>query len=181
MIQNPEQNKRLWRHCLASVEEEYRALDSLERAWIAERLQGIAALQVQLDELFVAGGGPQTCRRCLGACCDRGKNHFTLANLLAFVSAGQQPPNPDFQRPCPFLGDQGCLLEASRRPFNCVTFICDQVLQPLGDEGNRRFLRLEQELRALYLAFDERYAGSSLRGLLIRAERLAGGPFLAPL
>jgi hypothetical protein len=61
-----------------------------------------------------------------------------------------------------------------------VTFICEQVLDSLGSEGSGRFQCLEQELRSLYLAFDDRYAGSSLRGLFIRAERLDGRPFLAP-
>lgn len=181
MIRNREYYEQLWRHCLAAVEREYRALDSPEQAWIVERLRRIAVLQQQLDELFETGGGPAACRRCLGACCDWGKNHFTLANLLAFLSAGQRSPVPDFRRTCPFLGDRGCLLEAARRPFNCVIFICEQVLDPLESEGSRRLQRLERELRSHYLAFDERYAGSSLRGLLIRAERLDGGPFLAPL
>jgi hypothetical protein len=179
MIRTWEYCDQLWRHCLTAVEGEYRSLDSPEQSWIVERLQRIAVLQQQLNELFENGGGPATCRRCLGACCDRGKNHFTLANLLAFLSAGERPPVPDFQRTCPFLGDHGCLLDPVRRPFNCVTFICEQVLDPLGSEGSVRFQRLEQELRSLYLAFDERYTGSSLRGLLIRAERLDGRPFLA--
>jgi hypothetical protein len=181
MTPNRQHNEQLWRHCLAAVDREYLALDFRERAWIVERLRRIAVLQQQLNELFVAAGGPAACSRCLGACCERGKNHFTLVNLLAFLSAGQRPPVPDFRRTCPFLGDRGCVLDAARRPFNCVTFICEQVLDPLGSEGSGRFQRLEQELRSLYLAFDERYAGSSLRGLLIRAERLDGRPFLAPV
>lgn len=177
--QDQQHGLRLWRNYLAGIEQEYQALDPQEQFWITGRLDKIATLQQQLNKLFVDAGGILACRQCSGACCDCGKNHFTLANMLAFISAGERPPEPDFSLPCPFLGAHGCRLEVNLRPFNCITFICEQVLEPLGKEGEECFLTLEKELRSHYLAFDRRYAGSSLCGLFIRAERLAGRPFLA--
>jgi hypothetical protein len=41
-----------------------------------------------------------------------------------------------------------------------------------------QFYTLERQLRSLYEEFDGRFSGSSLRGLLIRAERLGERPFL---
>ena len=178
-VQDQQHSQRLWRGYLAKIKQEYQALDLLEQHWIIDRIGRIAELQKQLNNLFVAAGGLSACRQCSGACCDCGKNHFTLANMLTFVCAGLEPPEPDFSQPCPFLGALGCRLEVFRRPFNCITFICEQVLEPLGKEGEEKFLRLEKELRSHYLAFDRRYAGSSLCGLFIRAERLAGRPFLS--
>lgn len=171
---------RRWQEYLASVATEYAQLLASERTWIATELARIADLQQQLDDLFRRGDGPAVCRRCLGACCDCGKNHFTLVNLLAFLSVEELPPTADFSLPCPFLGPAGCRLEVTRRPFNCVTFICEGILDPLGEAGYDAFQELESQLRRRYLSFDQRYAGSSLHGLLIRGESLAGRPFLQP-
>ena len=172
---------RRWREYVTAVTAEYARLAADERVWIAGQLVRIEGLQVELDALFRRGDGPAVCARCRGACCDCGKNHFTLVNLLAFVAAGETPPQPDFALPCPFLGPSGCRLEVARRPFNCVTFICEPILAPIGNAGYDAFHELERELRRGYLDFDERYAGSSLRGLLIRGERRAGRPFLERL
>lgn len=170
--------ERRWLGYVTAVAAEYARFVADERDWIAGQLARIAELQIDLDALFRRGDGPAVCGRCRGACCDCGKNHFTLVNLLAFVAAGESPPQADFSLPCPFLGPAGCRLEAARRPFNCVTFICEPILDPLGDAGYDAFHELEGQLRRCYLNFDRRYAGSSLRGLLIRGERLAGQPFL---
>jgi hypothetical protein len=67
----------------------------------------------------------------------------------------------------------------ARRPFNCVIFLCDEVLAGLDAAQRQRAVHLEAQLRSLYEAFDRRFAGSSLHGLLIRAERLGARPFLA--
>ncbi|OEU48202.1 MAG: hypothetical protein BA871_04805 [Desulfuromonadales bacterium C00003096] len=171
---------RRWQGYLDEVAAEYAQLPDSEHNWIATELNRIAALQQQLDDLFRRGDGPAVCRHCQGACCDCGKNHFTLVNLLAFLSAEELPPLADFTLPCPFLGPAGCRLEVSRRPFNCITFICEGILDPLGEAGYDTFHELEGQLRRCYLNFDQRYAGSSLRGLLIRGERLFGRPFLEP-
>lgn len=176
-----DQISQRWQACLDAVTAEYSKLDPAEKSWISAELARLALLQEQLDGLFCRGDGPAVCRRCQGACCDCGKNHFTLVNLLAFLSVGERPPAADFTLPCPFLGPTGCRLEVARRPFNCVTFICEGILDSLGEAGYDAFYELEDQLRRCYLQFDQRYAGSSLRGLLIRGERLAGRSYLQPL
>jgi hypothetical protein len=170
----------LWRRIVAGLEKEVQRLPSSERAWIALRLERIGLLQEELHALFMQGGGPGACSRCGGSCCDRGRHHATLVNLLGFLLARTQPPVPDFASPCPFLGEGGCLMEPSRRPFNCVTFICDEIEDRLVAAGREAFYARERELRGLYGEFDARYAGSSLRGILIRAARLGDGDLLAP-
>lgn len=175
-----DQRQRLWRRTVAAVTAELERLPARQRAWAAERLGHIAALQEELGALFVAADGPRHCRRCAGACCERGAHHFTLVNLLAFLLAGEQPPEPDFGLTCPFLGANGCRLPVARRPFNCVIFLCDEVLAGLDADQQQRAAQLEAQLRSWYEAFDKRFAGSSMRGLLIRAERLGTTPFLSP-
>jgi hypothetical protein len=106
---------------------------------------------------------------------------MTLVNLLHFLLAKETPPAADFTRVCPFVSDQGCLLEPGRRPFNCVIFLCEEVDAALSAGERQLFSALEIRLKELYLDFDRRYAGSSLRGIFIRSQALAGAPFLCPL
>jgi hypothetical protein len=105
---------------------------------------------------------------------------LTLVNLLPFLLGGEAPPDPDFSRICPYIDSQGCLLEPARRPFNCVIFLCEEVEATLSPGQRQLFSALEGRLRFLYLEFDRRYAGSSLRGIFIRSQTLAGAPLLCP-
>jgi len=149
-----------------------------ERDWINVRLGELSRLQERLHALFEAAGGAGVCARCRGECCARGTYHLTLANLLWLLTEGEEVPVPDFSRTCPWLGDTGCQLGVACRPFNCVTFICDEVESRLNPDQVAEFYRLEKELRQLYLEFSKRYSGGSLHGLLNIVEQLGGEPLL---
>jgi hypothetical protein len=174
-----QQRQQLWQRTLDAVSAELRALDQERRDWISEAVGNIARDQQLLHDLFLAADGPALCSRCRGACCACGTHHFTLANLLAWLIRGDTPPVPDFSLTCPFLGESGCRLPVSRRPFNCVIFLCEDVWENLSVPQQQQARRLEEALRRQYLAFDECFAGASLRGLLIRAERMEGQALLA--
>lgn len=169
----------LWRCAIARVSREFETLSSDERQWVRQQLAEVARLQGFLHSLFEKASGLELCTRCQGGCCGCGKNHFTLLNLLAFLEKGLPIPEPDFSAPCPFLRPSGCVLDPSHRPFNCVTFICGDVEDALCEEDQRAFYAAEKSLRSIYEAFDTRFAGSSLRGLLIRARRLGAKGFLS--
>lgn len=175
-----QQRKQLWQRTVKAVSAELGQLDPERRAWILTAVASIGELQEQMHALFLAADGPALCQQCLGACCACGTHHFTLANLLAYLIEGINLPEPDFGQTCPFLGGSGCLLSVSRRPFNCVIFLCEEVWANLTEPQQHMARQLEDELRRQYLAFDDCFAGASLRGLLIRAERLGGQALLAP-
>jgi hypothetical protein len=175
-----EDYQQQWGAILTGLSGEVALLAKDERLWMTSRLARIGRLQRRLHRLFLAAGGLELCRRCQGDCCGCGRNHMTLINLLPFVLADEAPPAMDFSRTCPYSGDSGCLLEPSRRPFNCVIFLCEEVEAALSSAQRHLFLALEGRLRDLYLEFDHRYAGSSLRGLFIRNQTLGGAPFLSP-
>jgi hypothetical protein len=59
-----------------------------------------------------------------------------------------------------------------------VTFLCEEVEDRLDSSSRESFYHHERQLRRLYAEFDRRYAGSGLCGIFIRAESLAGRPFL---
>ncbi|MFO7576390.1 MAG: hypothetical protein R6W66_01550 [Pelovirga sp.] len=169
--------RRRWQTIVSRVAAEYQLLPAAEKQWISVHLADMAQRQRQLEELFVAAGGPQACSDCAGGCCAHGHNHMTLANLLQFVQREQQPPVPDFTRDCPFLGPSGCLLAVGSRPYNCISFICDIIESGLAPAQLQRFYQLEQQLRRDYLAFAARYQGAAMTGLLLQDLRLNGQSF----
>lgn len=168
-----------WAQIMQALSLEVAALECSERDWIRPRLAAIGQLQTELHAVFLAVGGAEACAACQGDCCDRGRHHCTLVNALGYLLAGERVPVPDFSRPCPYLGEAGCQFDVPRRPFNCVTFLCGALDQQLTPSQREVFYRGEQQLRRLYGEFDRRYAGGGLHGLLLRAETLAGSPFLA--
>ncbi|PLY12260.1 MAG: hypothetical protein C0624_01130 [Desulfuromonas sp.] len=151
-----------------------------ERQWQKQHIDQVVALKDQLHQLFVAAGGLEGCAECDGACCARGQHHMTLVEVLSALLRNRPLPSPDPAVTCPFLTLEGCSLEPGLRPFNCVTFNCEIVEEHLTAEQVARFYALERELRALYEVFEERYAGASLRGLVIRSRRLGGRRLLGP-
>ena len=169
---------RQWRALLGRLGKERARLESGETAWMKASLAQVADCQRQLHAFFLQAGGVQLCCDCAGNCCGCGKNHLTLVNLLGYLVAGETVPEPEFSRICPFLGDAGCRHDVDRRPFNCVTFLCEEVEERLDPSSRESFYRFERQLRRLYAEFDRRYAGSGLCGIFIRAESLAGHPFL---
>lgn len=174
-------DQSLWQDSLSRIRREFAALPAPEREWIERTLQDIQIRQRQLHSFFQRADGSRHCAACGGACCAKGRNHLTLVNLLGYLAANEEPPPPDFTATCPFLAPSGCRLDVPRRPFNCITFNCEAVEGALDEADRADFYRQEAQLRQAYEAFDRRYAGSSLRGLLIRAERLGDRPFLARL
>ncbi|ORJ55031.1 hypothetical protein [Geothermobacter hydrogeniphilus] len=167
-----------WQTILTRLTTEVAALPDAERRWLEVQIDRIERLQGRMHDFFLSVGGSELCRDCLGACCARGLHHVTLANLLTFLLRNDPVPQPDFSSTCPLLGPGGCLWPVQRRPFNCVTFLCEVVEERLDEAQREEFYRLEKELRALYLECDRRYAGSSLRGIWIAADRLASRNFL---
>ena len=103
---------------------------------------------------------------------------MTLTNLFAYLLEDEDPPTPDFRRTCPYLGDQGCLLPASRRPYNCITFFCETLEEQLGAKDCERLRSLDRRLRNEYLQVAARYPTASLRGLWIALQRVGDGALL---
>ncbi|MDD2557352.1 MAG: hypothetical protein RBR43_04320 [Desulfuromonadaceae bacterium] len=172
-----ERNKH-WETLVNQLRRELSSIGEDEREWLQQRIALIQRLQQDLHTLFSQAGGHDICQACSGSCCGHGHNHMTLLNVAAALLA-QQLPQADFNSTCPFLTHSGCSLDVSVRPFNCITFICEQIEAHMSTEQVAEFYRMEKILRAHYTEVDCRYVGSSPRGLLIGAQRLNGSPLLA--
>lgn len=167
-----------WPLFLQKLRNELAVLDESERQWLRSKLDSIAAIQIDLDKLFRLAGGLRTCAVCAGTCCACGLHHVTLTNLLAYLLAEEEPPAPDFGRTCPYIGESGCRLPVEHRPYNCITFFCEQLEAGLSEEGRRQLRLLDQQLRQEYQRLAERYPSASLRGLWIALDRIEGDKIL---
>ena len=167
-----------WERTLARCLVELNGLPQSEIAWLKGRLGLIIRLQEELDRLFRTANGPACCASCPERCCGCGRHHFTLTNLLGFLLQGTTPPRPDYSRTCPFAGEAGCDLEVAFRPYNCVSFVCEQVEAGMDDDARSDFSRIEKQLRGAYQALADRYPAASLQGLLIAMERTVDRPLL---
>ncbi|RMF47756.1 MAG: hypothetical protein D6751_01960 [Deltaproteobacteria bacterium] len=172
-------NRSDWIDLVARLQGELTALEQEEIVWLLRQVERIERLQRSLHELALSADAEAVCADCRGACCERGLHHLNLANLLSFLLRGESPPAPDFFATCPMLGTSGCLLPVERRPFNCVTFICESVEDRLDPEARERFYRLEAQLREIYGCLAGRYPAATLRGIWIYLERHPGGRILS--
>ncbi len=172
------EREQRWQELVAQIQAEYQQLAPREKSWIRTACARIESLQNQLDQLFRSGDGLAQCRTCRGDCCALGHNHLTLANLLLFLTQEIELPVLDFSSTCPLLGARGCQLSAARRPYNCISFLCDRIEDQLQKTEVEQFYRLEKELRTLYHSFASRYAGGGMSGLLVVAQRLQGRAYL---
>lgn len=178
MIEMPMNNQPDWPELLQRIKSELAQLGRAERAWLNDRLAVIAATQAALDQLFRQAHGIESCSGCDGACCDCGRHHITLTNLLAYLLAEEEPPRPDFNLPCPYLSDMGCRLSVTRRPYNCITFFCEELEGRLAAVDRERLRTLDSQLRSEYQRVASRYPAASLRGLWIAIGRLGDGQLL---
>ncbi len=171
-----ERNK-LWNSLINQLQRELNCIDVDELQWLQQRISLVKKLQQDIHTLFLEAGGSEICRTCSGSCCGDGHNHMTLLNVAAALLA-RQLPQADFSKTCPFLTCEGCRLDVTLRPFNCITFVCEQVETRMSAAQVAEFYRLEKMLRTHYTDVDQRYTGSSMRGLLIGAQWLNGCPML---
>ncbi|MBW2477392.1 MAG: hypothetical protein JRE63_08740 [Deltaproteobacteria bacterium] len=161
-----------WQTFLEHVRTEFDRLPVIEQRWLEDRVQKIARFQVAIDQLFQAVQGGKICKVCGGACCDSGRHHLSLANLLGLLFANASPPTPDFSRGCPFVGDDGCLLAIPHRPYNCITFFCDSLDNRMTAEQRTLLANHDRALRAEYTAIAQRYEAAGLGRLWLTLNRL---------
>ena len=174
----PDSRQTLWQDIIQKIDEEWLSLNQEERSWITGKIERLTVVQQQLHGLVTIADGEDICRDCDGACCGHGLYHPTLVTVLAHLVLNLPLPTPEFKQSCPYLGVAGCSFSPSVRPYTCLTFICELIEDRLTAEQRQVLSVLELELRGIYEAFDYRYSGSSLRGLMNRAPGGAVHPLL---
>lgn len=131
-------------------------------ALLMEQKRAMQALTARVDPA-------SHCAGCGGACCVAGKYHFAAVDLLIYLATGEPLFVPLFDNGlCPFLGAAGCLMAPAYRPFNCITFNCELIEDPLLPEEVSRFYQLERELRRNYGEIRSLFHDNSMDGALLK-------------
>jgi hypothetical protein len=167
-----------WLKIVQRVQNEWTSLVESERFWIVTKIEQLSRLQQELHSLVAAADGEDVCRDCCGGCCGDGLYHPTLVTILAHLVPDRPLPTPDFRQSCPYFGVGGCLFLPAVRPFNCVIFICEKIEERCSEKSLALICGLESQIRTIYEAFDSRFAGSSLRGVMNRASIVDPRDFL---
>lgn len=156
-----------WDRAVAAITDGYAAMSPALRAEVDAAAHAVRHARRELHSLAEDRQSTAICASCGGECCVRGKYHATVADVLVFLAEGEPVAVPRFESGfCPFLGDRGCVIEPSLRPFTCITFNCDLVERMWEPERVEEFYGRERELRKLYEVLQESFAisaGSALR------------------
>jgi len=165
-----------WHAAVSQVSSEYSALPQQIRLQVLDIIGGICALKEQMARLVTVASSEEFCAACNGECCRHGRHHFSVADLLGYLAAGEPLFEPDFSEPvCPYMGLGGCKMPAGRRPFNCVIFLCEAILNRLPGDVRIDLEQCEQELRRKYGELEAMFQNRFANGLLITFERAAAG------
>jgi hypothetical protein len=142
------------------------------RRRVGELATEIAAAKEAYQQLAASVDADAVCAECRGLCCGHGKHHFTVVDLLGYLSAGRELFTPLFTNPvCPYHTGCGCLMEPALRPLNCIIFLCDQLDELLAESAKRELGALEKELRRLYCCLESLLGNRFANGLLITYNR----------
>ncbi|MCM2358822.1 MAG: hypothetical protein NDI77_11785 [Geobacteraceae bacterium] len=165
-------DRESWDLAVAAVAGEFAALSPSRRALLAELTLAATACKKELNAVVTAVSAAEICAACGGGCCETGKYHVTVVDLLVYLVEGKELFTPRYdQGMCPYLGAQGCLMAPAYRPYNCVTFNCERVERLLMQAEKERLASLERELRSLYGRFEELCGNRFMGGLLMNCER----------
>jgi hypothetical protein len=165
-------DQEMWERAVAIARVEYENLSDPLKRQVFEI--GEAIRQVKFEMYALAGGAAivETCSDCGGRCCEKGKYHFSVIDLLMYLSTGKELFLPTFREtPCPFLGKTGCLMEPAYRPFTCITFHCERLEILLPSAVLDRVCNLERSLRALCREMEALLGDRLMQGLLLNYER----------
>ena len=160
-----------WHLAVTAVSVELSRLPPEKRNSFSRLAEEAWHCKTALHAIVAAADCGGICADCGGECCRTGKYHFTLVDLLVYLSRGEALFEPGFNRPlCPFLGPDGCFMAPGYRPYTCVTFNCDRVMTHLDTPEEERLTRLERELRELYDRFGMLLGRRVMNGLLLDFE-----------
>ncbi|RQW89700.1 MAG: hypothetical protein EHM79_02780 [Geobacter sp.] len=169
-------DQELWQRAVSIARVEYENLSDQVKAQVFGI--GEAIRQNKLEMYSLAGGAAvvETCADCGGLCCEKGKYHFSAIDLLMYLSTGKELFTPSFRgTPCPFLGEEGCLMSPAYRPFTCITFHCERLEELIPSADLERMCHLERSLRVLCRQMEELFGNRLMQGLLLSCARYLHG------
>jgi len=164
-------DQEMWAAAVSVVCREYGELGDDVRAVLAGMVSALRLEKRELHFLTAQVGAERYCAECGGACCRTGKYHFSVVDLLAFLASGEELVKPSFlDGSCPYMGEGGCRMEPSLRPFPCIIFLCEGLSGLLAPEAAERLAGLENGLRTRYGSIESLLGKPLMKSLFIAYE-----------
>lgn len=169
-------DQEMWEDAVRLAKAEYDVLSESVKDRVRRIGETIRQIKREIFSLADKSDINKTCAACGGLCCETGKYHFSVIDLLIYFSTGTELFGPSFrEKPCPYLGDAGCLMEPAYRPFTCITFHCEHIESHLASGDLERIGVLERRLRDCCAELERLFGHRMTQGLLLRyARRLQG-------
>lgn len=169
-------DQEMWEDAVRLARADYEALSGSVKDRVRRIGETIRQTKREIFSLANKSVIDKTCADCGGLCCKTGKYHFSVVDLLMYLSTGMELFRPVFREtPCPYLGAAGCFMEPAYRPYTCITFHCERIESQLASTDLERISVLESSLRASCRELEGLFGQRMTQGLLLRyARRLRG-------
>lgn len=165
-------DQQLWTAAVERLKADFHVLPQPLKRKLGELSAEITGLKARHQAVAATAAAGELCAECRGSCCRFGKHHFTVVDLIAYLTAGEELFRPSFDNPvCPYHSGCGCLMAPSLRPFNCIIFICEQLETGLEEAAKTELAAIESRLRLIYADFDRLLGNRFANGLLITFQR----------
>jgi hypothetical protein len=165
-------DREKWDGAVAAVKREFATLPGPLMAKLKISIETIKKYKRSVFALTEEVNAGQICAVCRGDCCRKGKYHFTVIDLLVYLVEDKQLFVPCFTNGrCPYSGVAGCLMEVEYRPFNCITFQCEQLERLMLPADIEKFYVLERALRSENADLERTFENRFSSGLFANYER----------
>lgn len=155
----------LWHLGVEAVASEFGGLTSDQLTRLKAGAEELVALKTAMQAAVEKVNCTAICTTCGGECCVRGKYHFSAIDLVVYLLTGKELFEPRFANGrCSYLAEDGCLMPPQYRPFNCVTFVCEQIEVHLPASDKEFFYAAEGKLRLVYKELQGMFTDHRMRG-----------------
>jgi len=93
------------------------------------------------------------CPSCPDVCCINKHSYHDRSDFIYLQALGANMPSykPGIadSDPCQFIGDYGCTLERSLRPYRCTWYFCTPLLEHIQKKSVRKYRRLMDLLKLI--------------------------------
>lgn len=116
--------------------------------------------------LFIKRHTETVCPRCLNVCCINRHSRYAYDDIVYLSALDEQmiPRKKDISDTarCQFLGEKGCVIKHSLRPYRCTWYFCPALLEQIELDPVReykRFIELLQQITRKRVYLLDAFAG----------------------
>jgi hypothetical protein len=163
-------NMECFRSTLGELEKKFKA-SAGELLKIRELASVVAGLIEEVSP-HMQESTSVVCPHCTRVCCINRHSYHEYADLVYILALGEKAPSYkegiSDTDPCQFLGERGCTIKRSLRPYRCNWYFCTPLLEDIQSRPARTYrafaglLRNITEKRELMLEEFSRVAGKNL-------------------